>query len=67
MSLKDKFKEKLLSHLSDHDTESNAIIACKVAEEYALEFAIYIHCAEKNKGLQKEIKQVFETFKKEYK
>lgn len=67
MNLKEKFRQKLLGHLSDHNTELDIENACKVAEEYALAFATYIQNAGKNKELQKEILEVFQHFKKEYK
>lgn len=63
--LEERFREILLGHLSDHNTELDIKNACIIDEEFALEFAIYIHNAGRNKDLQKEIKEVFETFKKE--
>lgn len=65
--LKDKFRKKLLGHLSDHNTELDIENACKIAEEFALSFGVYLENAGKDKDLQKEIKDVFEWFKKEYK
>ena len=66
MTLKDKFRQTLLGHLSDHNTELDIENACKIADDYALEFAVYIEAAGKNKELQEEIKSCFKTFKRDY-
>ena len=66
MNLREQVNSKLLGHFSGYNTELYLDNMCKLAEDFALEFGIYLEAASNKKDLQKEIKQCFKTFKKEY-
>lgn len=62
--LKNKFREAYSPSITfDEQYERYQ----NIAEEFALSFGVYLENAGKDKDLQKEIKDVFEWFKKEYK
>jgi hypothetical protein len=66
MTLKEKFRDKILSFLSDNMKEQNAIECEQIADDYAIEFAVWIvkNCNHsKLKSL--DYKDLLEIFKKE--
>jgi len=44
MKLEDKFREKLLGHLSDANTEVDVRVAVEVCKDFAISFSLF--CAE---------------------
>ncbi len=62
MILKDKFHS---AYVADSYTKQYENYQ-KIADDYALAFAIYLEAADKDSELQNEIKQVFEMFKRDY-
>jgi hypothetical protein len=73
MTLKEKFRDKILSFLSDNMKEQNAIECEKIADDYAIEFADYINrnsYRSFNGGwylthIKKTTEEMLEIFKKE--
>jgi hypothetical protein len=64
MTLKEKFKEKILSFLGDNMKEQNANQCEKIADEFAIEFAEWVD--ENAYWLAtKRINELLELFKKE--
>ena len=66
MKLKEKFRVKILSFLSDNMKDQNANECVKIAEEFAIEFAdwFFNHWYEDQVGYY-EASDLLETFKKE--
>ncbi len=62
MILKDKFHN---AYVADSYTKQYENYQ-EIADEYALAFGVYLEAANKDRELQREIKQVFEMFKREY-
>jgi hypothetical protein len=60
MTLKEKFKEKILSFLGDNMKEQNANQCEKIADDYAIEFSNWLF------NINKEVlKKQLQEFKKE--
>lgn len=53
MNLKEQFREKLLGHLSDHNTELDIQNACKIAEKYALAFYSFMRAEDTQENAEK--------------
>lgn len=63
MILKEKFHNAYVADSYSKQYENYQ----KIADEWALEFAIYLEASEKDEELKKEIKHSFEMFKRDYK
>lgn len=67
MTLKQKFRDKILSFLSDNMKEQNAIECEQVAEDFAIDFADWIRvCKLKGRSYDFDnIKQLLQIYKQE--
>jgi hypothetical protein len=68
MTLKEKFRDKILSFLSDNMKEQNAIECEQIADDYAIEFAEWISKQEYNLDFwvrHNQTKNLLEIFKEE--
>jgi len=67
MTLKQKFRDKILSFLSDNMKEQNAIECEQVAEDFAIDFADWIRvCKLKGRSYDFDnIKQLLQIYKAE--
>jgi hypothetical protein len=67
MTLKEKFRDKILSFLSDNMKEQNAIECEQIADDYAIEFSEWVLLRHYLKLVKKDTttKQLLEIFKKE--
>lgn len=67
MTLKQKFRDKILSFLSDNMKEQNAIECEQIAEDFAIDFADWIRvCKLKGRSYDFDnIKQLLQIYKQE--
>jgi hypothetical protein len=69
MTLKEKFRDKILSFLSDNMKEQNAIECEKIADDYAIEFYNWMRKEDTQENAEKYFgytdKDMLEIFKKE--